>query len=204
MGNLLSSKKKQYKALDDYASQYTDYHSYTELDDLDGLRKSIFTIREEMSSKNKELYASIQSLETNINQFNNTIIHQNTTINNQTHLIEASQIQLGSIQEVFENKFKTYSNDLESLLNNDKVLLKKIESLHPETLKTHSKKGIGGGSGVDGGGGGVDGGVNDYGVDDGGCDGGVDGDDDDDNNFSDLIASSYIESNIEFSSFINQ
>ena len=113
---------------------------------------------------------------------------------------------MGSIQEVFENKFKTYSNDLESLLNNDKVLLKKIESLHPKTLKTHSKKGIGGsgaGAGAGGvGGSGAGGGVdddsdNDYCVRDGNGDS-------DDNNFSDLIASSYIESNIEFSSFINQ
>jgi hypothetical protein len=162
MGNLFSTKK--YDKLDEYASTYTDYKEYTELDDIEGLRQSLYSLRNEMNTIIGDLQKKIELLNTDVSKLTNNVLNNRKMLNDQTKLMDANEIQLESMQKLLENKFKLYNKDLDSLLNNDKILLKKIETLNPE----------------------------------------INNDTENNEEITDLIKSSYIESNIEYSSFINQ
>lgn len=162
MGNLFSTKK--YDKLDEYASTYTDYKEYTELDDIEGLRQSLYSLRNEMNTIIGDLQKKIELLNTDVSKLTNNVLNNRKILNDQTKLMDANEIQLESMQKLLENKFKLYNKDLDSLLNNDKILLKKIETLNPE----------------------------------------INNDTENNEEITDLIKSSYIESNIEYSSFINQ
>ena len=162
MGNLFSTKK--YDKLDEYASTYTDYREYTELDDIEGLRQSLYSLRNEMNTIIGDLQKKIELLNTDVSKLTNNVLNNRKILNEQTKLMDANEIQLESMQKLLENKFKLYNKDLDSLLNNDKILLKKIETLNPE----------------------------------------INNDTENNEEITDLIKSSYIESNIEYSSFINQ
>ena len=161
MGNLFSSKKDK---LNDYAIKFADYQEHTDIDDIDGLRHSIYALRNEMNTILEDLQKKIQNLKSDINTINNSLTKNSKEINEQSRLIDASEIQLESIQELIDNKFKLYNKDLEALLNNDKLLLKKMELLYPESNNQNEKN----------------------------------------EEITDLIKSSYMESNVEYCSFINQ
>ena len=110
----------------------------------------------------EDLQKKLQNLKIEINDINNSIIKNNQNINNYSKLVESSDIQLESMQELIANKFKLYNKDLEALLNNDKLLLRKMELLNPDIKNENTEE------------------------------------------ITDLIKSSYMESNVEYCSFINQ
>lgn len=158
MGNLFAKKNK----LNEYAVNFVDYQQYTDLDDIDGLKHSIYDLRNEMNTIVEDLQKKLQNLKIEINDINNSIIKNNQNINNYSKLVESSDIQLESMQELIANKFKLYNKDLEALLNNDKLLLRKMELLNPDIKNENTEE------------------------------------------ITDLIKSSYMESNVEYCSFINQ
>ena len=161
MGNLFTKKSKLNK-LNEYAVNFVDYQQYTDLDDIDGLKHSIYDLRNEMNTIIEDLQKKLQNLKIEINDINNSIIKNNQNINNYSKLVESSDIQLESMQELIANKFKLYNKDLEALLNNDKLLLRKMELLNPDIKNENTEE------------------------------------------ITDLIKSSYMESNVEYCSFINQ
>lgn len=161
MGNLLS-KKRSYDKLNDYAHKYAGYDSEF---DNSKFNNDIIDLKQHMNSMMSEFNQKILYLKNKIVDLEEDINNKDTIIDKLNNDKENLEIHLNALSELLDNKFDIVNKDLESLLNNDKLLLTRIEELHPEISESDqiSKK-----------------------------------------SNLDIIKNSFLESNTEYSSFINE
>jgi predicted nucleic acid-binding Zn-ribbon protein len=161
MGNLLS-KKRSYAKLNDYAHKYAGYDPEF---DNSKFNNDIIDLKQHMNSMMSEFNQKILYLRNKIVDLEEDINNKDTIIDKLNNDKENLEIHLNALSELLDNKFDIVNKDLESLLNNDKLLLTRIEELHPEISESDhiSKK-----------------------------------------SNLDIIKNSFLESNTEYSSFINE
>ena len=160
MGNLLS-RKRSYDKLNDYAYKYAGYE--TEYDESK-FNNDIIDLKQHINSVTTEFNQKIMYLKNNIVELKRDINNKDKIIDKLNGDKENLEIHLNALSELLDNKFDTVNKDLESLLNNDKLLLTKIEELHPEINESNKYK----------------------------------------KSNLDVIKNSFLESNTEYSSFINE
>lgn len=103
MGNLIT-KKKQYRQLE----FIPDDSQYQEFDDIDGLQKQIDFLKDTLKTLNEDFTYIIKKL-------NKDLIKLNSKYDTKSKIIKE-----------LEEKMDVHDNDLETLLNNDKVLNARI------------------------------------------------------------------------------
>lgn len=163
MGSLLS-KNKSYHQLDEYAIKYAGYQNTNDDEGLnDNFNNDIINIKQDIRSCFNEINKKLSFFKEKHIEFEKELQKRDKLINILEHKNESNEIHLTAITKLLEERFDIYNKDLESLLKNDKIILKKIEELHPEIR--NSKKA---------------------------------------SNSIDIIKNSFLESNIEYSSFINE
>ena len=103
MGNLIT-KKKQYRQLE----FIHDDSQYQEFDDIDGLQKQIDNLKDTLKTLNEDFTYIIKKLNKDLIKLNNKYDTKSVII------------------KELEEKMNVHDNDLETLLNNDKVLNARI------------------------------------------------------------------------------
>ena len=78
------------------------------------------------------------NLRNKCNELEKIISNQNQKILQIENKYESMEIHIDSITKLLDSRLESFNKDLEALLNNDKLLLNKIEELHPE-LKSNNQ-----------------------------------------------------------------
>ena len=119
-------------------------------------------IKQNLQSSLNDIHHKISFLKERNNQLEKEIKNRDDIIKKLQNENESTEIHLTALSKLLEQRFDIYNKDLEGLLKNDKIILKKIEELHPEIKDSKLLK-----------------------------------------NSTDIVKNSFLESNIEYSSFIN-
>jgi hypothetical protein len=160
MGGFLS-KKNSYEKLNEYATNYASYE-INEIELNGKYNEQIINIKQNLQSSLNDINNKISFLKQKNIEIEKEIQRKDIILKKLENENESTEIHLNALSKLLEQRFDIYNKDLEALLKNDKIILKKIEELHPEI--TDSKK---------------------YNIS------------------TDIIKNSFLESNIEYSSFIN-
>jgi DNA repair exonuclease SbcCD ATPase subunit len=166
MGGLLS-KKKPYEKLDEYAIKYAGFDEHNCDDNNFGLVESktneITNIRQDIHNCFNQINNKLSFFNEKTLELEKDLIIKDNLIKKLQNENQSIEIHFNALNKLLEQRFNIYDKDLDSLLKNDKIILKKIEELHPEIKNT--SKSIAS---------------------------------------IDIIKNSFLESNIEYSSFINE
>lgn len=160
MGGYLS-KNKNYERLNDYATSYASY-DINEIELNAKFNEQMIIIKQNLQSCLNDINNKISYLNDGNKELEKEIQKKDIIIKKLENENESIQIHLNALGKLLEQRFDIYNKDLDALLKNDKIILKKIEELHPE-MKDSTKI----------------------------------------NSNIDIIKNSFLESNIEYSSFIN-
>ena len=160
MGGFLS-KKKNYEKLNNYATSYAGYE-ISEIEMNAKFNEQMISIKQNFQSSLNDINNKISYLKEKNKELEKEIQNRDITIKKLENENESTEIHLTALSKLLEQRFDIYNKDLEALLKNDKIILKKIEELHPEMRNSKVL-----------------------------------------NNSTDIIKNSFLESNIEYSSFIN-
>ena len=134
MGNFLSNKK--YTKLDEYAH----YAGYTDNSDIaiHNFNNDIVNVKQMTQTVFNDLQLKNTNLRNKCNELEKIISNQNQKILQIENKYESMEIHIDSITKLLDSRLESFNKDLEALLNNDKLLLNKIEELHPE-LKSNNQ-----------------------------------------------------------------
>ena len=160
MGGFLS-KKKSYEKLNEYATNYASYE-INEIELNAKYNEQFINIKQNLQSTLNDINNKISFLKEKNIEIEKEIQRKDIILKKLENENESTEIHLNALSKLLEQRFDIYNKDLEALLKNDKIILKKIEELHPE-IKDSKKYNIS----------------------------------------TDIIKNSFLESNIEYSSFIN-
>jgi hypothetical protein len=160
MGGLLS-KKKSYEKLNEYAANYTNYE-INEIELNAKYNEQVINIKQNLQSSLNDINNKLAFLKEKNREIEKDIHRKDIIIKKLENENESTEIHLNALSKLLEQRFDIYNKDLEALLKNDKIILKKIEELHPD-IKDSEKL----------------------------------------TNSISIIKNSFLESNIEYSSFIN-
>jgi hypothetical protein len=160
MGGLLSTKKS-YERLNEYATNYAGYE-INEIEINARYNEQINNIKQNLHSNLNDINNKLSYLIEKNKELEKEIQKKDTIIKKLENENESTEIHLNALSKLLEQRFDIYNKDLDALLKNDKIILKKIEELHPEIKDSTIT-----------------------------------------NNSTNIIKNSFLESNIEYSSFIN-
>ena len=130
MGGFLS-KKKNYEKLNDYATSYAGYE-INEIEINAKFNEQMICIKQNLQSSLNDIHHKISFLKERNNQLEKEIKNRDDIIKKLQNENESTEIHLNALSKLLEQRFDIYNKDLEGLLKNDKIILKKIEELHPE------------------------------------------------------------------------